>query len=131
MTLNYNEIVNLLVEINGDGKEFKGLLNQKLSLKAKALIHRLNKIVQDEVKIFDDLKLELFKKYGEEKDGNIQVNKENMDEFTKDFNELVAVEKPINLDTIWTTKLTIDDFDKMETDEFYPVFLKIIEDEQK
>lgn len=131
MTLNYNEIVNLLVEINGDGKEFKGLLNQKLSLKAKALIHRLNKIVQDEVKIFDDLKLELFKKYGEEKDGNIQVTKDNMDEFTKDFNELVAVEKPINLDTIWTTKLTIDDFDKMETDEFYPVFLKIIEDEQK
>lgn len=131
MTLNYNEIVNLLVEINGDGKDFKGLLNQKLSLKAKALIHRLNKIVQDEVKIFDDLKLELFKKYGEEKDGNIQVTKDNMDEFTKDFNELVAVEKPINLDTIWTTKLTIDDFDKMETDEFYPVFLKIIEDEQK
>ena len=131
MTLNYNEIVNLLVEINGDGKEFKGILAQKLSLKAKALIHRLNKIVQDEVKIFDDLKLELFKKYGEEKEGQIEISKENLPDFQKEFNELLAVEKPINVDTIWTTKLTIDDFDKMETDEFYPVFLKIIEDEQK
>ena len=131
MTLNYNEIVNLLVEINGDRKKFKGILAQKLSLKAKALIHRLNKIVQDEVKIFDELKLELFKKYGEEKEGQIEVSKENLPDFQKEFNELLAVEKPINVDTIWTTKLTIDDFDKMETDEFYPVFLKIIEDEQK
>ena len=127
MTLNYNEIVNLMVEINGDGKEFQGILRQKLSLKAKALIHRLNKIVQDEVKIFDDLKLELFKKYGEEKDRQIQVSPENLPDFQKEFNELLQVEKPINVDTIWTTKLTIEDFDKLETEEFYPTFLKIIE----
>lgn len=131
MTLNYNEIVSLLVEINGDGKNFKGLLRQSLSLKAKALIHRLNKIVQDEVKIFDDLKMELFKKYGEEKENkDLEVKPENMDEFQKEWKELLAVEKPINVDTIWTTKLTIDDFEKMETEEFYPTFLKIIENEQ-
>lgn len=131
MTLTYNEIASLLVEINGDGKDFKGLLKQKLSLKAKALIHRLNKIVQDEVKIFDDLRMETFKKHGEEKDGQITVAPENISAFQTEFNELLAVEKPIDLSTIWTTKLNLDDIGAAETDEFYPVFLKIIEDEQK
>jgi hypothetical protein len=119
MTLTYNEIASLLVEINGDGKDFKGLLKQKLSLKAKALIHRLNKIVQDEVKIFDELRLEVFKKHGDEAEGNVTIAPE------------LAVEKPIDLSTIWTTKLNLDDVGSIETDEFYPVFLKLIEDEQK
>lgn len=131
MTLTYNEIASLLVEINGDGKDFKGLLKQKLSLKAKALIHRLNKIVQDEVKIFDELRLEVFKKHGDEAEGNVTIAPENIAAFQADFNELLAVEKPIDLSTIWTTKLSLDDVGSLETDEFYPVFLKIIEDEQK
>jgi hypothetical protein len=131
MTLTYNEIASLLVEINGDGKDFKGLLKQKLSLKAKALIHRLNKIVQDEVKIFDELRLEVFKKHGDEAEGNVTIAPENIAAFQTDFNELLAVEKPIDLSTIWTTKLSLDDVGSIETDEFYPVFLKLIEDEQK
>lgn len=131
MTLTYNEIASLLVEINGDGKDFKGLLKQKLSLKAKALIHRLNKIVQDEVKIFDELRLEVFKKHGDEAEGNVTIVPENIAAFQTDFNELLAVEKPIDLSTIWTTKLSLDDVGSIETDEFYPVFLKLIEDEQK
>ena len=131
MTLTYNEIASLLVEINGDGKDFKGLLKQKLSLKAKALIHRLNKIVQDEVKIFDELRLEVFKKHGDEAEGNVTIAPENIAVFQADFNELLAVEKPIDLSTIWTTKLSLDDVGSIETDEFYPVFLKLIEDEQK
>jgi len=131
MTLTYNEITSLLVEINGDGKDFKGLLKQKLSLKAKALIHRLNKIVQDEVKIFDELRLEVFKKHGDEAEGNVTIAPENIAAFQADFNELLAVEKPIDLSTIWTTKLSLDDVGSIETDEFYPVFLKLIEDEQK
>jgi hypothetical protein len=131
MTLTYNEIASLLVEINGDGKDFKGLLKQKLSLKAKALIHRLNKIVQDEVKIFDELRLEVFKKHGDEAEGNVTIAPENIAAFQAEFNELLAVEKPIDLSTIWTTKLSLDDVGSIETDEFYPVFLKLIEDEQK
>lgn len=131
MILTYNEIASLLVEINGDGKDFKGLLKQKLSLKAKALIHRLNKIVQDEVKIFDELRLEVFKKHGDEAEGNVTIAPENIAAFQADFNELLAVEKPIDLSTIWTTKLSLDDVGSIETDEFYPVFLKLIEDEQK
>ena len=126
MNLTYNDIVNLLVEINGDGKEFKGLLKQKLSLKAKASIHRLNKVVQDEVKIFDDLKQEIFKKYGEEKNGSIIIKKENIDAAQKEYDELLSIEKPIEIGNLWTTKLSIEDID-VETEEFYPTFLKLIE----
>ena len=126
MNLTYNDIVNLLVEINGDGKEFKGLLKQKLSLKAKASIHRLNKVVQDEVKIFDDLKQEIFKKYGEEKNGSIIIEKENIDAAQKEYDELLSIEKPIEIGNLWTTKLSIEDID-VETEEFYPTFLKLIE----
>lgn len=128
MTLTYNEIVNLAVEINGDGKEFKGLLKQKLSLKAKALIHRLNNIVKDELKIFDELKMEVFKKHGEEKDGSIVVIPENIEAFQKDFAELTSIEKPIDISSVWTKPLTIDDID-VETEEFYPTILKILEHE--
>lgn len=126
MNLTYNDIVNLLVEINGDGKEFKGLLKQKLALKAKASIHRLNKVVQDEVKIFDELKQEIFKKYGEEKDGGIIIEKENIDAAQKEYDELLSIEKPIEIGNLWTTKLSIEDID-VETEEFYPTFLKLIE----
>lgn len=127
MTLTYNEIANLLVEINGDNATFKGLLKQKLSMKVKVLIHRLNKIVQDEVKIFDELRAELFKKYGNEEDGNIVVPPANIDEFRKEFNELLSIEKTVELSTVWTTKPTIDDISELETDEFYPVFIKLLD----
>lgn len=131
MTLNLNEIVSLFVEINGDGKEFKGLLKQKLSMKVKLLIHRLNNSLKDEMKVYEDLRLELFKKYGEEqKDNTILVQPENLKDFDKEHNDLLAIEKQIDIATLWTSPLTINDFEQLETDEYYPTFYKLIDNEK-
>ena len=131
MTLNLNEIVSLFVEINGDGKEFKGLLKQKLSMKVKLLIHRLNNAVKDEMKLYEDLRLELFKKYGDEqKDGHILVAPEKINDFQNEHSELLATEKQIDIATLWTTPLTINDFEQLETDEYYPTFYKLIDNEK-
>lgn len=131
MTLNLNEIVSLFVEINGDGKDYKGLLKQKLSMKVKLLIHRLNNAVKDEMKLYEDLRLELFKKYGDEqKDGQILVAPEKINDFQNEHSELLATEKQIDIATLWTTPLTINDFDQLETDEYYPTFYKLIDNEK-
>lgn len=129
MTLNLNEVVSLFVEINGDGKDFKGLLNQKLSMKVKLLIHRLNNAVKDEMKLYEDLRIELFKKYGEEqKDGQILVAPDSVKDFQKEHSDLLATEKQIDIATLWTTPLTINDFEQLETDEYYPTFYKLIDE---
>jgi hypothetical protein len=127
MKLTYNEIASLAVEINGNGMELKGILKQKVSMKVKVQIHRLNQIVQDELKIFEELRKELFTKHGEEKDGSITIPPEKIKDFQPEFEELLSIEKEINATTLWTTPLKIDDIEAMETEEFYPTIIKVIE----
>ena len=91
------------------------------------MLHRLNKVVQDELKIFEELRKELFTKWGEEKDGTIKIPPEKIKDFQPEFEELLSIEKDVNLSTLWTTPLTLDDVEALETDEFYPTFIKIIE----
>ena len=127
MKLTYNEIAHLALEINGNGRDFKGILKQKVSMKVKVQIHRLNQVVQDELKIFEELRKELFTKFGEEKEGTITIPPEKIKEFQPEFEELLSIEKEINATTLWTTPLKIDDIEAMETEEFYPTIIKVIE----
>lgn len=137
MKLKLHEIVGLFYELNGitkqknDGSQevvSQGLLKQKASLKVKVYLQRLNKIVSDENKIYEDSKLELFKKYGEEKDGQITLKKENIDDFNKELEELLSAEKDVDVKMLWSTDLTVDNLASIETDETYPIFLKLIDE---
>ncbi len=127
MKLTYNEIASLAVEINGNGRELKGILKQKVSMKVKVQIHRLNQVVQDELKIFEELRKELFMRHGEEKDGSITIPPEKIKDFQPQFEELLSMENEINATTLWSTPLKIDDIEAMETEEFYPTIIKVIE----
>ena len=127
MKLTYNEIANLAVEINGNGRDFKGILKQKVSMRVKVQIHRLNQVVQDELKIFEELRKELFQKFGEEKEGTITIPPDKIKDFQPEFEELLSMGKEINATTLWTTPLKIDDIEAMETEEFYPTIIKVIE----
>lgn len=130
MKLTMTEINNLYFEINGlaRGKEIimHGLLKQKTSLKTKVYLQRLAKAIEDDYKLYEKEKTELFKKYGEEKDGMISVSADKMEDFTKDLNELGSAEKDINVTTLWSTDLTLDNLN-FDTDEYYPVFFKLID----
>lgn len=138
MKLKLHEIIELNFEINGatrqiEGKEvvlLQGLLKQKTSLKVKAYLQRLNKIVQEEVKLYEELKKELYLKYGKEnEDGSISLLPENIAEFQKEHEELINAEKDVDVKMIWSTDLTLDNLSSVETDEVYNIFLKLVDSE--
>lgn len=135
MNLKLHEVINLYYELNGvtkieNQKEeiiSKGLLKQKISLKNKVYLQRLNKIVSEEVKLYEEAKQELFKKYGEEKDNTITISSENLLEFNKEHKELLEAQKEINPSTIWGADLNLASLESIETDEFYPQLISLID----
>ena len=136
MQLKLGDLVALNYELNGISKQnadgtyeqiTKGLLNQKISFKVKVYLQRLNKIVSEEAKLYEDTKNELFRKYGELKEGRMTVLPEHVSTFTKEFNELVEAEKDIDPKSLWGDDLTIDTLSSIETDEVYPTFMKLID----
>ena len=136
MKLKLHELVALNYELNGITKQNKdgsteiisqGLLKQKTNMKTKLYLSRLNKVIGDEFKLYEDAKNELFKKYGEENDGMITIDKEKFADFNKEHEDLLTAEKEINVQDLWSSELTIDSVASIETDEIYPVFLKLID----
>lgn len=135
MKLTLNEIVQLDFELNGmsyfkDGVQTpvtQGLLKQKTSMKNKLYFQRLNKIVREEVKLFEDAKKELFERLGEQKDNELVIPSNNLDEFNKEYNELLSVEKEIDVVNLWSSSLTPEDLSSIETEENYPIFLSLID----
>lgn len=136
MNLKLHELVALNYELNGITKQSKdgsteiishGLLKQKTNMKTKLYLSRLNKVIGDEFKLYEDAKNELFKKYGQENDGMITIEKEKFADFNKEHEELLTAEKEINVQDLWSSELTIDSVAEIETDEIYPVFLKLID----
>ena len=87
MKLTLNEIVQLDYELNGmsyikDGVHTtlsQGILKQKTSMKNKLYFQRLNKLVKEEVKIFEDTKKELFEKLGKQKENDLVIPDENIE----------------------------------------------------
>lgn len=135
MNLKLHEVIGLNYELNGLTKQkgnesetvLQGALKQKTSLKLKVYLQRLNKVVQEEAKLYDEAKQELFKKYGVEEDGMISVPVENFEAFNKEHEELLTAEKEINVSNLWGSDLTIDNLESIETDEFYPTLIKLID----
>lgn len=135
MKLTLLEISQLNHEINGlaRGKEviMKGMLLQKTSLKVKVYMQRLNKAIADDVKMYEEEKMKIFKKYGEEKDGMITVKPDVADDFAKELKDLQSTEVEVQVQNLWSTDLSIDNMTEIESEEFYPVLFKLIDNETK
>jgi hypothetical protein len=135
MKLNLNEIVELHYELNGmtytkEGVSTvvsNGLLKQKTSMKNKLYFQRLNKVVEAEVKLLDESKKELFDKFGEGDGEERFIPKEKMEEFNKEYVDLLNAEKEIDVVSLWSTDITPDTLESIETEEVYPVFLKLVD----
>lgn len=129
-----HEVIALYYELNGVTKQgestevlTQGMLKQKMSLKTKVYLQRLNKVVSEEVKLYEELKTELFKKYGTEKDGMIEVPAENMADFNKEHFDLLTAEKEIKVSELWGADLKLEHLESIETDEYYPALLSLID----
>lgn len=136
MKLKLHEVVALHYELNGITKQkqdgsvevvSQGLLKQKTNMKTKLYLQRLNAVVSEEFKLYSEAEQELFKKYGEQKDEMIVVSKEKFADFAKEKEELLTADKEIDVKNLWSSDLTIDNLASIETDEIYPVFLKLID----
>ena len=134
MNLKLHEVLSLYYELNGVTKQgqetevlTQGMLKQKMSLKTKVYLQRLNKIVSEEVKLYEEAKQELWKKWGEEKDGMIESPAEKVADFNKELQDLLTAEKEINVSELWGADLKVEHLESIETDEFYPALFTLID----
>ena len=134
MNLKLHEVLSLYYELNGVTKQgqetevlTQGMLKQKMSLKTKVYLQRLNKVVSEEVKLYEEAKQELWKKWGDEKDGMIEIPAEKVADFNKELQDLLTAEKEINVSELWGADLKVEHLESIETDEFYPALFTSID----
>ena len=134
MNLKLHEVLSLYYELNGVTKQgqetevlTQGMLKQKMSLKTKVYLQRLNKVVSEEVKLYEEAKQELWKKWGDEKDGMIEIPSEKVADFNKELQDLLTAEKEINVSELWGADLKLEHLENIETDEFYPALFTLID----
>jgi hypothetical protein len=126
MKLTVGEIAVLFDELNGrvinrqTGERSKGLLSHKLSIRAKYLLNtELNKKISEEVKSYEEARLEIFKELGTQDGESYVVSPENQPELIKKINELESIEKNIEV-----PKLNVGELFNIETDDYYPILLE-------
>ena len=130
-----HEIINLYYELNGVTKQTKdgdevislGILKQKMSLKNKVYLQRLNKVVSDEVKLYEDAKKELFEKFGKKEGDALYIPSESIEQFNQEHLDLLTAEKELEVSSLWGSDLTLDSLESIETDEFYPQLFQLID----
>jgi hypothetical protein len=134
MNLKLHEVISLYYELNGVTKQgqeaevlTQGMLKQKMSLKTKVYLQRLNKVVSEEVKLYEEAKQELWKKWGDEKDGMIEIPSEKVADFNKELQDLLTAEKEINVSELWGADLKLEHLESIETDEYYPALFTLID----
>jgi hypothetical protein len=138
MTLKLHEVINLYYELNGVTKQTKegsevvslGILKQKMSLKSKVYLQRLNKVVSDEVKLYEDAKKELFEKYGKQEGESMFIPAESIESFNQEHFDLLTAEKSIDVSNLWGSDLTLETLETIETDEFYPQLFDLIDNKK-
>ena len=136
MKLTLQQVIDLNYELNGlavqtsEGKQIqlsKGILAQKTSMKLKLYLQRLNKVVADEVKLYDDAKKEIFEKYSVGEGEDKKIPEDKIDDADKEHKDLITAEKEIDVANLWSGNITIETLADIETEENYPVLLKLID----
>lgn len=92
-------------DVDEDKKHVNGFLELNIDQASKYYVHRLLSKIQDEKKIIESSKLDLFKKYGNEEDGKLVIGQENQQNFLQELNDLMSNEieleyKPIKIETL-------------------------------
>jgi len=123
--LTLGEVVALFNELNGyiidqkTGERSKGVLSHKLSIRAKHILQNdLNRKIAEEVKAFEESRLELFKELGEQEGDMWIVKPENQDELMKKIGELESIEKNIEV-----PKINVGELYNIETEDYFPILL--------
>jgi seryl-tRNA synthetase len=135
--LTLGEILNLDIELSGyvnpeNGEQIlNGLFSQELSLVTKFKLSELRDLIAPLKKNVEELKNDIIKSKGEEKDGTVSIPMMIDDvvnpvflEFQEEYNKLISEEKELEI-----SEFKIEDFD-IVTNESYNTFFKIIKAQQ-
>lgn len=125
MKLTLGEIVQLSEELNGrvinqqTGERSKGLLSHKLSIRAKHILSNdLNKKIAEDVKGFEESRLDIFKELGEQEGDMWIVKPEKQDELFAKVKELESIEKNVEV-----PKINAGELYNIETEDYFPILL--------
>ena len=141
INLKLAEVVSLAIELNGNPQnpesEYKGILNEKMSLTTRYWLNQINKEVSEEKVVVDKFRDELVAKYGDtNEDGSISLPafiQEEVDgktlqklnpsfiEFQKEFETLLNQEKEFSY-----KPLSLAEVENIQTSENCPIFLKLL-----
>ena len=126
MKFTLGEVIVLFEELNGriinreTGERTKGILSHKLSIRAKYILNNeLNKKLSEEIKQYEEARLEIFKELGTQEGENISVSPEDQPELIKRIQELESIEKNIDV-----PKLNVEELFSIETDDYFPILLE-------
>jgi hypothetical protein len=135
--LTLGEILNLDIELSGyvnpeNGEQIlNGLFSQELSLVTKFKLSELRDLIAPLKKNVEELKNDIIKSKGEEKDGSVSIPMMIDDvvnpvflEFQEEYTKLLSEEKELEI-----SEFKIEDFD-IVTNESYNTFFKIIKAQQ-
>lgn len=138
-TFKLSEFYQLEAELNGVVNQqtgdvlSQGLLSQKLSLNVKYWLNDMAKKVKEQKDQCEALKNELIKKYGEEKDGMIQISMSIKAEdgadvinpafvsFQNEFQKLLSEERELEY-----KELKLSDIGDIETEESYHLLFSLL-----
>lgn len=133
-TIKIHEALSLATEINGfqyDGKVIiKGLLNEKLPIKIKYWLGRLNIKLDYNKESVEKLRIELVEKFGvKAEDGSVNIPYQIEDvinpkfiEFQNEYNDLLKEDFEFE-----HTEFFLADFENLETESNYNEFFKLLE----
>lgn len=142
-TLKLSEFYQLEAELNGvinqktGEKLSQGLLSQKLPLNIKYWLNDMAKKVKEQKDECEVLKDEIIKKYGEEKDGIVQITMTVKDDndndvinpafvsFQNEFQKLLTEERELEY-----KQLKLSDIGNIETEDSYDLFFSLLNVEE-
>jgi hypothetical protein len=142
-TLKLSEFYQLEAELNGvinqqtGEKLSQGLLSQKLPLNIKYWLNDMAKKVKEQKDECEVLKDEIIKKYGEEKDGIVQIKMTVKDDndndvinpafvsFQNEFQKLLTEERELEY-----KQLKLSDIGNIETEDSYDLFFSLLNVEE-
>ena len=141
-SLKLAEFYQLEAELNGvvntqtGEKLVQGILSQKLPLNVKYWLNDLSKRVTEQKQECEKLREELIKKYGEEKDGGVQipfyvkddngndVQNEKLVEFQNEYASLLNEERDLEY-----KEIKLSDIGNLETEETYDKLFSLLKAE--
>lgn len=146
-SLTLRDVYELEAELNGfsfEGKQvFEGVLNQKINFVTKYHLKKLYAKVKSEKDLVDDMKNELIRKYGTEKEGGSvviepvivtkEVDEEGKEVEKREINEDFRKFQEEYQNLLMQVKdfehypFTVEEFSELDTNDNYDVFYRLFD----